>query len=357
MNIRAKISQSSGKRSASARKQAPEEVNEPLGEAYSAYWNWWLKRFAEEAEKRFPDIFEKPSNTNGCASDPLDRIDRLFRARGCDAIFGLSRALGRPSGFDVASFVITGSASIPKFVKNWSGLIRQQADIRFPSSGREIEFLATEGVTTLVLSPYQVRPANQKPFGPAMLAGVVAGTLEAAGYDLEGIWSLTRGGQSKPILRFGMFLGDSIDFDSDIVIRVSPERAAQRRTASALPATLTLNHLMRSGAGFGSARLLSRIVAQMEMAGEELPTLVSSAETLGLSARSLSRRLQDAGVGFARLTRFVRLRTSTRLIAESGYSLDDIAYLSAYSDRHHMAREFRKMAQVTPAGLRDLFKG
>jgi hypothetical protein len=34
--------------------------------------------------------------------------------------------------------------------------------------------------------------------------------------------------------------------------------------------------------------------------------------------------------------------------------LEHFARQASYSDRHHMSRDFRKMAQLTPAGLREL---
>ncbi|WP_428649456.1 helix-turn-helix domain-containing protein [Roseibium sp.] len=351
MNIRAKISQPV----ATGPAAASESVNAPLGEAYSAYWNWWLSRFAGEAVKRYPDVYGLETVQAGTHPDPMDRIARLYVARGCDAIFGLARALGRPSGFDVASFLITGTGSIPDLVRKWSGFVGQQSAIRFQAEGRENGFIEREDDFTLVLSPYNVRPANQKPFGPAMLAGVAAGTLEGAGYEIEAIWSVTRTGHSKPLLRFGMFLGERIEFDSDIVIRLSQKR--RPLASGAVPGTLSLYHLMRPEVGPAGARLLSKLVSHMEVVEGEHPTLATAATSLGLSARSLSRRLHEAGLGYGRLTRFVRLRKATRLIAVSPQSLDEIAYVAAYSDRHHMARDFRRMAQVTPAGLRDLLKG
>ena len=350
MNIDAKISADP------TRKVGDASVNEPLGEAYSAYWNWWLKHFARQAEARFPEIFAGAAAQGTDIGDPLSHIGMLYEARGCGAVFGLARALGRPAGFDVISHLLTSAPTISGLVHRWSGVLALQSSIRFQDSNPRQGFIAADQRNSLVLSPYMVRPANQKPFGPAMLAGVATGTLESAGVHIYGIWSVTRGGVSRPVYRFGTYLGDGIDFDSDILIVLSEKvRGLESEIGLAAPArSLSFAHLVNRQTGSGLNRLLGRVVDSLERTEGEHPGLSSTATELGLSARSLSRRLTEAGLGYARLARFVRLRKATRLLASGNCCLDEIAYQASYSDRHHMSRDFRKMAQVTPSGLREL---
>ncbi|MGX1497205.1 AraC-like DNA-binding protein [Labrenzia sp. MBR-25] len=331
-------------------------VNEPLGEAYSAYWNWWLKHFAHQAEARFPDVYARCTQQDPDAKDALSRIGMLYEARGCAAVFGLARALGRPSGFDVISHLLTSAQSVSGLVRRWSGVLALQSSIRFEESFARQEFIVADQCNSLVLSPYKVRPANQKPFGPAMLAGVATGTLESAGIHIQGIWSVTRGGASYPMYRFGTFHSDGMDFDSDILIVLSEDTPGLKRDAGLMPPARSLSfcHLVNRQTGPGANRLLERVVGSLERSEGEHPGLTSTAAELGLSPRSLSRRLTEAGLGYARLVRFVRLRKATRLLAAGNGCLDDVAYQASYSDRHHMSRDFRKMAQLTPAGLREL---
>ena len=350
MNIDAKIVPVSRKSAGNQR------VNEPLGEAYSAYWNWWLDHFARQAETRFPDVYEKCSLRDDHGKDTLSRIGMLYDARGCGVIFDLARALGRPAGFDVISHLLTSAPSVSALVQRWSGVLALQSSIRFQESSPRQEFIVADQRNSLVLSPYKVRPANQKPFGPAMLAGVATGTLESAGAHIQGIWSITRGGASYPIYRFGTFLGDQIDFDSDILIVLSEETSGLKSEVGLVPParSLSFGHLLNSQSGARGNRLLERVVGSLERSEGEHPGLMSTAAELGLSPRSLSRRLTEAGLGYARLVRFVRLRKATRLLASGNCCLDDVAFQASYSDRHHMSRDFRMMAQVTPAGLREL---
>ncbi len=69
MNIDAKISIEQQQGAENVR------VNEPLGEAYSAYWNWWLRHFAKQAEARFPAIYGNSVLQGTEARDPLSRME------------------------------------------------------------------------------------------------------------------------------------------------------------------------------------------------------------------------------------------------------------------------------------------
>lgn len=350
MNIDAKISIEPQQGAENVR------VNEPLGEAYSAYWNWWLRHFAKQAEARFPAIYGNSVLQGTEAKDPLSRIGMLYASRGCGAVFNLARALGRPAGFDVISHLLTSAPSMPDLVNRWAGVLALQASFRFHESGQGKDFISSVQRNSLVLSPYKVRPANQKPFGPAMLAGVVTGTLESAGIHIQDIWAVSRGSASRPIYRFGNFVDGNLDFDSDILIIPAEETSGFKSEIGMMSSasSLSFRHLLNRPHGPGTNRLLARVVGVLELSVGEHPGLSSTAAGLGLSPRSLSRRLSEAGLGYARLARFVRLRKATRMMASGDCCLDEIAYQASYSDRHHMSRDFRKMAQVTPAGLREL---
>lgn len=351
VNISAKISGSGLGPAGTGR--VPTSVNAPMGEAYEAYWNWWLREYARQIGLRFPDLSRSGHEPAGGSCDPMATIERLYRLRGCDAVFGLARAMGSPSGFDVVSLVLTSALSVQDLVRRWSGLLSLQASLRYQERNAGHGFVMSEKDSSLVLSPHKVRPANRKPFGPAMLAGVVTGTLESAGLSLRGIWSVPRGGAAKPVFRFGTFLGETMEFDSDIVLMLSGGANALKRTPG-FPPSLGFRHLLDPGVGPVQLRLVKRLVDTLEQSEGDHAALPDTAARLGLSSRSLSRRLAETGIGYGRLARFVRLRKASRLLLAGETSLEDIAYRAAYSDRHHMSRDFRSMAQITPSGLRDL---
>ncbi|MCK7611585.1 helix-turn-helix domain-containing protein [Roseibium sediminicola] len=301
-------------------------------------------------------MFGRQSETAETWPDPMDIVDRLYHKRGCDAVFALARALGSPSGFDVISHVLMRSETLPELVRRWNGLVTLQASLRYVDGSGTSSFVMNEGAATLLLAPHRVRPANRKPFGPAMLAGVVTGTLESAGFVIEGIWSVPRGRAARPVFQSGFCPEDVLDFDSDLVIRLSgADKTKAKRSRPQFSGDF--NHLLAPDATGASIRLITRVVDVLERAEGDHMGLAVTAAGLGVSSRSLSRRLSEAGIGYGRLARYVRLRKASRLLVGGATSLDDVAYLAAYSDRHHLSREFRKMAQVTPSGLRDLMAG
>jgi len=331
-------------------------VNAPLGESYAAYWNWWLRGFAVRAERCYPDVFAVRVDKGNCGSDPMAKIDRLHRARGCHAIFDLARSLGRPSGFDVISLILTSSQTVPELVRRWTGLLSMQASLRCVTDPEIPAFLMQERALTLILSPYRIRPANRHPFGSAMLAGVATGTLESAGFAVKDIWAVPTAGAARSICRLGTGAGESMDFDSEIVVSLAKGEVSNPGP-SRMPLGLGFRHLLDPDAAPRTVRLIARLVEVLEHTQGDHTALPLVASRLGLSQRSLSRRLTEAGIGYARLSRFVRLRKASRLLVAGDTCLDDIAFRAAYSDRHHLSRDFRKMAQVTPAGLRDLLAG
>ncbi|MHA7772653.1 hypothetical protein [Roseibium sp. M-1] len=311
MNIDAKISSEPLRYSTSA--PARESVNEPLGEAYSAYWNWWLRNFVKLAQMRYPEVFCQ-KGPEVAKPDPLSRVGLLHSARGCGAVFELSRALGRPTGFDVISHVLTSAPTVTDLVRRWSGVLAMQSEIRFPSGTRSQDFIAVDCAKALVLSPHAVRPANQRPFGPAMLGGVALGTLESAGVEVHSVWSVARSGATHPVFRFGTFVGNHIAFDSDLVIVLSDEAPALTGEFRLKPPErgLALNHLVQGAHQLGLNRLVGRVVGALDAAEGDHPTLAATAAGLGLSARSLSRRLNEANVGYGRLARFEGYRHAGR---------------------------------------------
>lgn len=348
VNIHAKIS-GTGQADGCPVRRAP--VSSAYGEAYNAYWNRWLRDLAGQARLKHPDLFRGKTCAGGDSMKPLASIEQLYRKRGGGAVFELARAMGRPSGFEVFSLVLTSARSIEELIGRWNGLLAMQAQVRFAEQQSVCDFVVPEA-GGLVLSPHRVRPANLNPFGPAIQAGVAVATLEGAGLSVERVWSVPRGGAARQIGKPGAAAENAMDFDSDIVISLTGGTAAA--LAAPRGTGLDLAHLIRAEPAPGARRLVARVAAALEAEEGPQAGLPDVAASLGLSSRTLSRRLSEAGTGFARLARFVRLRKASCLLLAGQTCLDDIAYQAAYSDRHHLSRDFRKMAQVTPSGLRDL---
>ncbi|MDX8350191.1 AraC family transcriptional regulator [Cognatiyoonia sp. IB215446] len=85
---------------------------------------------------------------------------------------------------------------------------------------------------------------------------------------------------------------------------------------------------------------------------EGLPNMADIAQRLGLSARSLHRRLSDHGLSFQTLTEETRSEIAIGMLQEKRYALSEIAFLTGYSEQSAFNRAFKRWTGVTPAAYR-----
>lgn len=85
---------------------------------------------------------------------------------------------------------------------------------------------------------------------------------------------------------------------------------------------------------------------------EGIPKMENVALELGLSARSLHRRLSDEGVSFNSLVEKSRQRVAQELLKDPTYSLAEIAFLTGFSEQSAFSRAFKRWVGQTPAAFR-----
>ncbi len=76
------------------------------------------------------------------------------------------------------------------------------------------------------------------------------------------------------------------------------------------------------------------------------------ARKLGLSVRTLQRRLKFCGIDFEDLLDQTRRDEALRLLAESGHTMTEIAYSVGYSDPAHFTRAFKRWTGTAPSHFR-----
>ena len=80
--------------------------------------------------------------------------------------------------------------------------------------------------------------------------------------------------------------------------------------------------------------------------------LSAAARTLGMSTRTLQRRLREGGILYAQLVEDVRRQLSDRYLADANLSLGEIAYLLGYSESSAFNRAYRRWTGRTPSADR-----
>ncbi len=91
--------------------------------------------------------------------------------------------------------------------------------------------------------------------------------------------------------------------------------------------------------------------------GEGVPELEAIAEALGLSRRTLQRRLSEAGVVFSDMVDVVRREIARDYVLHSGHSLTDISMMLGYQELSSFSRAFRRWYDASPQELRDQQEG
>ena len=107
---------------------------------------------------------------------------------------------------------------------------------------------------------------------------------------------------------------------------------------SKLDGDVTLEHRVR--------KKISRTLSQ------GIPTLSEIATQLGMSGRTLQRRLSDRGYSFQALVDESRRELAERLLRETSYPLAEVSFLTGFSEQSAFNRAFKRWAGQTPRSFR-----
>lgn len=82
------------------------------------------------------------------------------------------------------------------------------------------------------------------------------------------------------------------------------------------------------------------------------PKADAIARRLGLSERTLQRRLREEGSSFHQLSEAARRDLAKTLLAEQSYALAEVAFLTGFSEQSAFTRAFKRWTAQTPAAYR-----
>ncbi len=93
------------------------------------------------------------------------------------------------------------------------------------------------------------------------------------------------------------------------------------------------------------------VVAQSLRDGE--PRIAEAAQRLGMTARTLQRRLQDEALGFTALVDEARLQLARRYLADESLSISEVSFALGYSEPSAFTRAFKRWSGSAPAEYRE----
>ncbi len=85
---------------------------------------------------------------------------------------------------------------------------------------------------------------------------------------------------------------------------------------------------------------------------EGVPKMGQIARRLGMSERTLQRRLAGEGISFQAIVETARQQLAEALLNQSSYTLSDVAFLTGFSEQSAFNRAFKRWAGTTPAAFR-----
>ncbi|QJI32212.1 helix-turn-helix domain-containing protein [Pseudomonas sp. ADAK18] len=129
-----------------------------------------------------------------------------------------------------------------------------------------------------------------------------------------------------------------IEFDRELLeIPLQPVRDVVWKTTQALKSTAA------------TADALAE-----QIADQELSRLATISRKIGLSVRTLQRRLEHCGIDFDALRDETRRSEAFQLLASGKYTATEIAYMVGYSDPAHFTRAFKRWTGSPPSRYRAI---
>ncbi|MBS0291038.1 MAG: AraC family transcriptional regulator [Proteobacteria bacterium] len=290
---------------------------------------------------------------------PIDHITRLWHAAvACtqDAGFGLkagSRA--GPGNFNVLGDLLRSSATLRE------AIAAVQKYQRLISDGGRFQMVAGERAGWLIYHPRQGTLAFSPHQVEAVLATVLAFVRDALGAGLGGALRPLQVQFSQP--RVGPLAGyrevfacpvafeqafNGLLLDNALLDAPLPHADARRVRAHQREAAAHLAGLHQGGA------LVQELRAWMAAAlASRVPARAEAARALGVSERTLARRLRLEGHSFADLLDALRRDVALQAVAQTARPLSEIGQSLGYAEPAVFWRAFRRWTGATPAQWRE----
>ncbi|QFS81581.1 HTH-type transcriptional regulator VirS [Roseivivax sp. THAF40] len=83
------------------------------------------------------------------------------------------------------------------------------------------------------------------------------------------------------------------------------------------------------------------------------PRAAAMAREMGVSERTLHRRLSEEGLSFQGILEKARRRLAEGLLVQSDHSIAEIAFLTGFAEQSSFTRAFKRWSERTPAAFRD----
>lgn len=210
------------------------------------------------------------------------------------------------------------------------------------------------GAAVLVLSrPHHRRGARLA--NECALAAVTSVLREAAGRRVTPTGVTFRHERPVSITEAHSFFGCPVRFGAErnAIEWDEPTLSLRARLADRGLSAFLLAHLEQLRAAQAERSLPASVRAAVtDLLPDGLPKKATVARRLGMSERTLHRRLSENGESFQSIVRRSRLETAEGLLSSDLHSLAEVAFLIGFADQSAFQRAFKSWTGQTPATFR-----
>jgi AraC-like DNA-binding protein len=266
-----------------------------------------------------------------------------------DECFGLHAAEQvRPGSFDVLGYTLRTSPTIGgafERLVRYNRLLHDQSEMGLTAHGEEARLsfqLFPEGT-----------PRQQAEFS---LAVFLLFARQATGFDVVPLAVDFSHAEPQDVSEHRRIFRAPLRFRRPRPALVLSRSVLDLPLAQADPGLLTVLEkrvrelISRLAPGEGLLERIRRLVMG-ELSGGD-PKVARLARELGMSARTLHRRLREAGTSFREVVDGLRQDLAVRYLAEERLAIAEVAYLLGFSEASAFHRSFKRWTSRTPADYR-----
>lgn len=153
------------------------------------------------------------------------------------------------------------------------------------------------------------------------------------------------------------YFGCPVAFETEMDALLVPAEALTRpnRLGDAGITRYLLKHLDEELTRLDADRSLRDMVhdAVAQQLSSGVPRMAMIARRLGMSERTLQRRLAEEGLSFHKLVEDARRELAEALLTRSDCALTEVAFLTGFSEQSAFSRAFKRWMDQTPAAYRE----
>ena len=280
----------------------------------------------------------------------LELLEDVAEAAGIDDLGLQVGARYHPADWGAYGYLFLNSPTVLQALKSWVRVTREEQQGAHAQLG-----LVAEGIRLeyAVLQPAELRRRQDAEMTLAVLMQAVRAVAGAATLPVAVYFEHARPRHIATLraffrapLHFGMGV-NAIVFDRHLAAAAVPN--ADSRLHGVISEFVGTARANTKGAAT-MADLVDLAMRPMLAAGE--PSLHAVGKQLGMSGRSVQRRLGELGLSFGDCLNRVRLEMAQALLSQPDLEIKEVAFLLGYSGSPAFCRAFRRWTGRSPQAFR-----